>query len=392
MSHKLISLNTDLKKLRDEGYEVNIVNDHLVVTSIPYVKSNKEIAFGFFVCPLNFVGEKLSSPPDHTVHFAGDHPCDKNGSPLTGVVNSPQKKIITGDISVDYYLSAKPPSGKYEDFYEKITTYVKIFEVHAKSINPKVSSKTFKAIKINEPSSIFNYCDTNSSRAGIQMVSAKLEKLKIAIIGLGGTGSYILDYVSKTPVEEIHLFDGDEFLLHNAFRSPGAPTEEELNGGLKKVDYFSDIYSKMRKNIFSHSYYIEESNLDELAGMDFVFICIDRSEGKKKIFEKLINLDIPFIDVGTGVNEIDNSLIGTVRSTTVNSENNSHIEKRISFSDVVNNDYDQNIQIAELNALNASFAVIKWKKMLGFYHEQGNEYNVLYEISTNKLHNNEHKT
>jgi hypothetical protein len=37
--------------------------------------------------------------------------------------------------------------------------------------------------------------------------------------GLGGTGSYILDLVSKTPVNEILLFDSDDFLQHNAFRS-----------------------------------------------------------------------------------------------------------------------------------------------------------------------------
>ena len=47
-------------------------------------------------------------------------------------------------------------------------------------------------------------------------------------MGLGGTGSYVLDLVAKTPVWEIHLFDGDAFLQHNAFRSPGAPSLDEL--------------------------------------------------------------------------------------------------------------------------------------------------------------------
>ena len=335
---------------------------------------------------MNFAGERISSPSNHTAHFAGDHPCDKHGSPLTGIVNSPQKIIITDNVSVDYLLSAKPPSGNYESYYEEVTTYVKIFEVHAQSIDTNVTAKTFKVIKTDEPDYMFNYLDANSSRAGIQMISDKLKKIKIAIIGLGGTGSYILDYVSKTPVEEIHLFDGDKFLSHNAFRSPGAPTLEELNMEIKKVDYLSDIYSKMRKNIFSHPYYISESNLEKLANMDFVFICVDKGGEKKKIFEKLLELDIPFIDAGTGVNEIDNALIGTVRTTTINRENKDYIKKRISFSDRENNDYDQNIQIAELNALNASLAVIKWKKIFGFYHDQGNEHNALYEISTNKLH------
>jgi tRNA A37 threonylcarbamoyladenosine dehydratase len=51
----------------------------------------------------------------------------------------------------------------------------------------------------------------------------------------GGTGSYVLDFVAKTPVKEIHLFDGDIFDQHNAFRAPGAPSGEELEQRLKKV-------------------------------------------------------------------------------------------------------------------------------------------------------------
>lgn len=65
---------------------------------------------------------------------------------------------------------------------------------------------------------VFQYIDTNSSRANIEMINMKLERQKIAIIGLGGTGAYILDMVAKTPVKEIHLFDGDSFDQHNAFR------------------------------------------------------------------------------------------------------------------------------------------------------------------------------
>jgi tRNA A37 threonylcarbamoyladenosine dehydratase len=92
---------------------------------------------------------------------------------------------------------------------------------------------------------VFNYPDTNSSRAGIEFLNRKFENQKIAIIGLGGTGSYILDQVAKTPVKEIHIFDADVFQLHNAFRSPGAVSSEKLEAenGIMKVDYYYGIYS-----------------------------------------------------------------------------------------------------------------------------------------------------
>lgn len=91
----------------------------------------------------------------------------------------------------------------------------------------------------HESEDVFNYFDTNASRSEILNVTSKLEgQKKIGIIGLGGTGSYILDFVAKTPVQEIHLFDGDLFLQHNAFRAPGAPSIERLEEKKKKVLYF----------------------------------------------------------------------------------------------------------------------------------------------------------
>lgn len=52
-----------------------------------------------------------------------------------------------------------------------------------------------------------------------------------------------------------------------------------------------------------------------------------------------------------------------------------------------NNEYNQNIQIADLNALNAALAVIKWKKMCGFYLDLENEYHCTYTIDGNKIDN-----
>ena len=45
-----------------------------------------------------------------------------------------------------------------------------------------------------------------------------------------------------------------------------------------------------------------------------------------------------------------------------------------------------NLQVAELNALNATLAVIKWKKHLGFYHdEKATQYHSKYFIRSNLL-------
>jgi len=121
----------------------------------------------------------------------------------------------------------------------------------AQAIDSNVTARTFPVIEPerDDEDAVFKYIDTASSRAGIDLVAKKLALKRVAIVGLGGTGSYVLDLVAKTLVKEIHLFDGDTFFQHNAFRSPGAPAGEELRAKPNKAAYFRDMYSKMRLGI-----------------------------------------------------------------------------------------------------------------------------------------------
>jgi hypothetical protein len=135
--------------------------------------------------------------------------------------------------------------------------------------------------------------------------------------------------------------------------------------------------------------FVSEANVADLLPMNFVFICIDDGEPKRQIIEWLIDHDIPFIDVGMGINSIDGRLTGALRITTGSEAKSDHIHKHISFADNADDDYDHNIQIAELNALNAALAVIKWKKMFGVYHDIEHENQSIYEINVNKIFNDE---
>jgi len=193
-------------------------------------------------------------------------------------------------------------------------------------------------------------------------------------------------------VGEIHLFDGDELLQHNAFRSPGAPSLDELVAKPKKAAYFKSIYDKMRNGIFVHDTYIGPENVNELRDMSFVFMCLE-GPAKKLIVEKLEEFGIAFIDVGMGVYLSEGSLGGILRATTSTPGQRDHVRKRISFSDDADrNEYDVNIQIADLNALNAALAVIKWKKLMGFYQDLDFEHHCTYTIGGNMLRNEDAPT
>ena len=237
---------------------------------------------------------------------------------------------------------------------------------------------------------VFKYIDESSSRAEIVAASEKLALKAIAIVGIGGTGSYILDLVAKTHVKSIHLYDDDRFEIHNAFRSPGATSRETLMMNQSKAEHFRDIYSTMRNNIFAHGY-IDTETIEELKEMDFVFLAAELGRERISVAEKLEEYDVPFIDVGMGLSESNATLRGVLRVTTSTEESRRLAKHFLPAPKRAEDDlYSRNIQVADLNALNATLAVVKWKKMFGFYDDFEKENNSRYLISTNRLLNQGH--
>lgn len=387
MLQQQIDLSPDLKRLRDEGFEIEVKGGYLITHHIPYVNGNREVKFGKLISNLSLNNNITIKPDNHVISFMGEYPCNNDGTIITAIQHSGQQNTPLFDgITINFSFSNKPPNG-YNNYYDKVVRYAEIISSPAKSIDNTVTAKTFKVIVDSEDETVFNYIDSNSSRANIFRLNSKFKGQRIAIIGLGGTGSYILDFVAKTPVDEILLFDADDFLQHNAFRAPGAAPIESLNRKLKKVHYFTEIYSQIRKGIIPHAENITEENIDLLKGLSYVFICIDSNNAKGHIISKLRDFGVTFFDVGLGVNFADENLIGTLRVTTGTPIKYDHIPNRIGFDALVDNEYATNIQIADLNALNALMAVIKWKKLSGFYQDLKQEYNSTYTINTSQLIN-----
>lgn len=388
MSHPLISRSPELSKLLEEGYEIEIVLPHLLVRSVPYVDTARNVRRGTLVVPLNLNVDVTLPPNTHVVMFAGNFPCDQNGHPLEKLRHCENKTVITKDLVTQYSFSNKPPDG-YRDYYHLVTIYVANISGPATVLDSNATARTWQVIESHDPDSVFLYPDTASSRAGITNITRKLELGRIVIAGLGGSGSYVLDLTAKTPVKEIHLYDGDRFGQHNAFRAPGAASISDLKARPYKVDYFAQIYSRMRRGIIPHPYHLTEANVTELNGADFVFICMDAGDAKKALVSKLEEFGIPFVDVGMGLEITEgDSLVGILRVTTSSAAKRDHVyeKHRISF-DGDGNDVYHNIQVADLNALNAALAVIKWKKLHGFYADHTREHFSAYAINCNAIVN-----
>ncbi len=390
MSEQLVNHSPDLRRLRDEGYDIEIRSNYLLVRQVPYVTADRVVARGILVSELSTSGSTTTTPNTHVVTFAGSIPCDDHGRELNVIINQRGSFPVDGTLTASYMFSSKPAGG-YPDYYEKMTSYVDMLLGHARAIDPSVTAKMFPPIPTDDNVSVFRYLDSASSRAQISAISGKLKLGKVAIVGLGGTGSYILDLIAKTPIEQIHLYDRDTLYTHNAFRAPGAASIDELDAAPKKVEYFQRKYDPLRRNIIAHPVHVDETNIEELRGMAFVFLAMDTGAGKKYIIKKLEEFGVPFIDTGMGVGQANNSLGGIVRTTTSVPGHRQHVWERLSFADEADNEYEQNIQTADLNALNAVMAVIKWKKLFGFYTDLDKEYSSTYTIDGNHLLNEDQK-
>lgn len=387
MLHRLINHSPDLKRLRDEGYVVQIQGGFLLLREVPYVNAQRQVRTGTLISNLSMAGDMTCRPDTHVVYFDGEFPCNADGTPIHQIANQSGDIALGNGLMAKHTFSSKPASG-YTDYHDKMTTYAAIISGSAAVLKPGVSSRTFR-VPDEEEDNVFNYIETASDRAGIGALTQNLATEKVGIVGLGGTGSYVLDLVAKTPVREIHLFDGDLFLQHNAFRAPGAPSIDELREAPRKVDYLAGIYSKMHRKIVPHPVAIDADNLHLLEGLSFVFVCIDGGAAKRRIFEKLEALGVSFVDVGMGLELVDGSLGGILRVTASTPDKREHVyQGRVALEGGGENDiYASNIQVADLNALNAVMAVIKWKKIRSFYRDLEREHHSTYTTDGNMLLN-----
>ena len=391
MSAALISLDPHLKRLADEGFEIEVANTYLVVRSVPHVTTDGTLARGILTCALSIdAATGLTSTPqaDHTMFFAGT-PCHRDGTLMSNIIASSLTQRF-GEIDVDHYLSSKPEvTHRYENVYDKVVAYERLIGGAARSLDKSANARTYARGMAANDDSPFAIPDSASARYRIGRVNRKLMG-RVAIIGLGGTGSYLLDLISKTWVTEIHLYDGDQLLNHNLFRSPGSPEPALLKEFPLKVNYYAQTYARIHAGITAHPVRVTRDNVDELAGFDFVFVCVDKGSSRRAIAEGLLRLGIPFVDTGIGVGIEDDCLDGCARATFIRPGTPwEAVERLLPFGDDAEDDdlYRTDIQIAAVNSLNAIMAVMRWKRWANYFRDERDEVNSVYMIEGNNISN-----
>ena len=135
---------------------------------------------------------------------------------------------------------------------------------------------------------------------------------------------------------------------------------------------------------------IDETNAEKhLRDAQFAFLCLDEGKPKALAIAKLTEYGVPFVDVGMGLLVKDSQVTGILRVTTSTPQQRGAHRRIPCGENDAANEYDKNIQVADLNALNAALAVLKWKKLFGFYADNEGEHFSTYTIDGNLLTSDE---
>ncbi|MGE0536187.1 MAG: ThiF family adenylyltransferase [Pirellulales bacterium] len=374
MFQRLVSHNDDLRRLVDKGYALALdPNEYLVVRDIPYLDDQGNLHIGAIVMKFVDAGEDRIVQDDHQIYFAGGIPHGLDGQPIPNLAGGPTTlplSVASPDVKVERSFSNKPKgTGKFTDLFHKVESYVAIIAgpaMEKHGANPL----TFRVVESAPNHSPFKVRDTLTSRAEIGDLAARFNDDVVAVIGLGGTGGFLLDLLVKTPVREVRGFDADDYYVHNAFRSPGKLDLGEIGQG--KAEVYQARYDNFRTGLTIRHKLIDPSCADDLRGVTFAFVSVDKGSARAGVFELLIALGIPFIDVGMGLDRRRGPLNGMLRVTYYPPERARELRDKglAELVDRPDDLYLSNIQIGELNALNACLAILRFKQLRGFYHEE----------------------
>lgn len=382
---ELVNHNAFLKDLEETGYLIDFVGGYLVFSGLPYLDKDGQLQHGDWASPVDLNGAVIDPPSNHQAWWRGSRPCDQQGRELK-LGGGPESVTVTPDLVTNYSFSYKlldqnGVARTYQSFEEKVQTYLDTITAPALSAHPEATPLRGIAVKAAAQDSPLRFPDMMSSRYNINDLSMLLRGKKVAIIGLGGTGSYILDFIVRTHLLKIVLFDDDKVHVHTIFRIPGFIAQAI---GKLKVEVLARHYDQWHAGIEPVAERITSENIERLKEFDFVFVSVDDGPARFLIVDWLSNNDIPFVDCGMGLNRSTVGLSGFVRITGTDRKafDDNVNTARLPVENAKDDEYRKRAQITELNALNATLAVIRFKQHFGLFDRENEATSYIFDTAT----------
>jgi len=128
----------------------------------------------------------------------------------------------------------------------------------------------------------------------------KIKKLKIAVFGIGGVGSFVVEGLVRAGVQHLILVDFDVISITNLNRQIHA---NHNTIGKYKVDVMKERILEINPNVKVET--IKEKYYDLDSSINYVVDCVDTFETKVKLVKEATEKNIPIIScMGTG-NKLD---------------------------------------------------------------------------------------
>ena len=363
---RLVRNSPDLARLVQDGFAVRIVNGFLVIDDIPFVDDAAQVQWGSFLCPLDLSGNTTAPPSTHVMCFVGGVPRDQNGKPIKDLVNDGVEKWSAGpDLTAACGFSQKPEGG-YKDFYEKVTYYTAMVISPAQAVDPEATPLHLQADqdrrgrrRLPLPRHVLQ---PRRHHRAQRRCSPWRRSSSSASAAPARTSSTLL---AKTPSSTIHLYDGDFFRTHNAFRAPGAASLEDLEAGLKKVEYYTTHVlarcgaASSRTRSTSPPRTSTSSSTPTSCSSPWT-PARTRRPSSSRSSPTASRSSTP----ASASARTPDGIAGQIRITTSTPGRSDHIARDglISYFAGDDAEYDTNLQVDELNALTANLAVIRYKK------------------------------
>ena len=377
------------------GFDVRVESDVVQVVRVPCLLADGVVG----TCTIEKSYDPASGKPNdriggavHAVRITADEEHDGRVYHADG---TPIDSYIGGDGKTWSHISIRKGS---QDSPEADESASDLIHRYAKQIVGAVSAAGYSETASLAIPGPFKIPNTFEARAALGPVQDRIRDQRIAIIGLGGTGAYVLDLLAKTPMKEIHLLDSDDVNWHNFMRAPGAPIAQEIEsrhkGPLRKVDYYHSKYASLREGIHPHPLRVDSPSTFRaflsVHPIDYAFVCIDQltdgdSPRQDVVYCALSEAAVPFIDSGVSITLDD----GTVRGAVTTS---AYAGGSVAWKDAIPNarvdgnvpGY-RNVQLPEVNALAASLAVMEWRRRTKQYVSESASFLHRFRLETPRI-------
>jgi len=128
----------------------------------------------------------------------------------------------------------------------------------------------------------------------------KLQSLRVAVVGVGGTGSSVATLLARAGVGELILIDGDVLEDTNLNRVRGYGTKDVKRNKAEVLTEYLRSLELPGVEIFAIGEFVNQSPnaIDAISGADVIFGCTDDVAGRDLLNQATYYYALAFIDIG----------------------------------------------------------------------------------------------